>query len=340
MKIFFTLTFLSYGLLIAAQKPEFSINSLVELTAVHTPKLGENLNRKGYKFFNPEENHGDVNTFKKTLKDKISFKQIEKFNHNDTATIIFQTSFETEFNQLLGELLEAGFYFPDKQVFAQGQFPAYQKGSITVHPSTKIIDDRRVYYFKVQRKLLPTVRKIVFAEDLMQLSSHEYLAAVFGSQNVKKDFFYFSEDEVNKCSVLFPNTSMQVIIVWKDEINNQDISFFVIGGQLKDASANINYKDIQYNKWHSKNGVYVGMSLRQLIELNEKPVNFYGWDTEQPGLLSNQNPGKIDFKKTGIQLNCLDCNADKFYTNNGLISSSRILNDNRRIFVSTIVIIP
>ncbi len=340
MKLFFTFIFLSYGVLITAQKPEFSINNLVELTAIHTPKLGENLNKKGYKLFYNEVNFGDVNTFKKTLKDKISFKQIDKFDHNDTATIIFQTSFESEFNQLLAELSEAGFYFPQKQVLAQGLFPTYQKGSITVQPSTKILDDRLVYYFKVQRKLLPTAREIVFAEDLLQFSSHEYLVAVFGSQNVKKDLFYFSENEMNKCSVLFPNTSMQVIIVWKDEINNQGISFLVIGGQLKEASTNITYNDIQYNKWRSTNGVYAGMSLRQLIELNEKPVSFYGWETEQPGLLSKQNTGKINFNKVGIQLTCLDCNADKFYTSNGLISSSRILNDNRRTYVSTIVIIP
>jgi len=340
MKLFFTFIFLSYGLLINAQKQEFTISNLVELTTFHTPKLGQNLGKKGYKSFYNEENVGDANTFKKISKDKISFKQIDKFDHNDTATIIFQTSFETEFNQLVAELSEAGFYYPEKQTLTQGLFPLYQKGSITVQPSSKIINERTVYYFEIQRKLLPAVRDVVFAEDLLQFTSHEYFAAVFGSQNVKKDLFYFSENEMNKCSVLFPNTSMQVIIVWKDEINNQGISFLVIGGQLKEASTNITYNDIQYNKWRSTNGVYAGMSLRQLIELNENPVSFYGWETEQPGLLSKQNTGKINFNKVGIQLTCLDCNADKFYTSNGLISSSRILNDNRRTYVSTIVIIP
>lgn len=340
MKLIFTFILLWGGLMLNGQKPEFSINNLVALTMVHTPKLGQNLGKRGYKSFCNEEKAGDVNTFKKTLKDKISFKQIEKLDSDDTATIIFQTSFETEFNQLLAELSSAGFNYPENQTLTKGVFPLYQNGSITIQPSTKLIDERLIYYFEIQRKLLPTARDVVFAEDLLQFTSHEYFAAIFGSQNVKKDLFYFSDSEMNKCSVLFPSTSMQVIIVWKDEINNRDISFIIIGGQLNEASANISYKDIQFNKWRSKNGVHVGMSLRQLIELNENSVNFYGWDTEQPGLLSKQNDGKIDFKKVGIQLNCLDCNADKFYTDNGLISSSRILNDNSRIFVSTMVIIP
>lgn len=340
MKAFITVILLLPGLLINAQKYEFSIGNLVELTTIHKPKLGENLSKKGYKPINNDEDAGEVSTFKKILKDKISFKQIDKFDQNDTATIIFHTSFETEFNQLLSELSNAGFYYPEKQALQPGFFPLYQKGNITVQPSKKLIDKRLVYYFKVQRKLLPAVRDVVFAEDLLQLTSHEYLAAVFGSHNVKKDLFYFSQNEMNKCSVLFPNTSMQVIVVWKDEINIQGISFLIIGGQLKEASANVTYKDMEYNKWRSSNGVYAGMSLRQLIELNENQVNFYGWETDQPGLVTKQNAGKIDFNKVGIQLNCLDCNADKFYTNNGLISSSRILNENSRVFVSTIIIIP
>jgi hypothetical protein len=310
----------------------------VELTAIHKPELGENLRKKGYKPVTNEETQ-DVNTFKKIRKDKIYFKQIDKFDQNDTATIIFQTSFATEFNQLLKELSNAGFYHPEKPAMPPGYFPLYQKGSITIQPSKKIVDERLVYFFKVQRKLLPTIRDVVFAEDLLQLTSHEHLAAVFGSQNVKKDLFYFSENEMNKCSVLFPNTSMQVIVVWKDEINNQGISFLIIGGQLKEASPNVTY-NMEYNKWRSSNGVYAGMTLRQLIELNENPVNFYGWETDQPGLLTKQNTGKIDFNKVGIQLNCLDCSPDNFYTNNNLISSSRILNNNSRVFVSTIIIIP
>jgi len=339
MKVFLTFFLLLLGLLINAQKPEFSIGSLVELTTIHKPKLSENLGKKGYKAINNEEEIGDVNTFKKILKDKISFKQIDKFDQKGTATIIFQTSFETEFNQLLRELTNAGFYYPEMQTLQPDYFPIYQKGSITIQPSKKIIDERLVFYFKVQRKLLPAIRDIVFAEDLLQLTSHEYLAAVFGSHNVKKDLFYFSENEMNKCSVLFPNTSMQVIVVWKDEINNQGISFLIIGGQLKETSANVTY-NLEYNKWRSSNGVYAGMSLRQLIALNENPVNFYGWETDQPGLVTRQNTGKIDFNKIAIQLNCLDCKADKFYSPNGLISSPRILNDNSLVFVSTIIIIP
>ncbi|HVE60625.1 MAG TPA: hypothetical protein VNA26_02320, partial [Chitinophagaceae bacterium] len=150
MKILFTLIFFLPGLFISAQKSEFSLINLVELTSIHKPKFGENLSKKGYKKIDQVET-GDVNSFKKTSKDNISFKQIDKFDQNDSATIIFQTSFEPEFNQLISELSNTGFYYPEKLVLQPGHFPLYQKGNISIQPSKRIVNDRTVYDFKVQR---------------------------------------------------------------------------------------------------------------------------------------------------------------------------------------------
>jgi hypothetical protein len=145
---------------------------------------------------------------------------------------------------------------------------------------------------------------------------------------------------MNNCSVLFPNTSMQVIFIWKDEASRKGIDFLLIGGQVR-AEGSFNYhKQVELNAWQSKDGIRSGMSLGELEELNGQPFMINGWDTGQPGLVAENSKGKIDFKKVGVVLNCLDCNEDRYYTNNSLINSSKLLAQNRRVYVSTLVVLP
>ncbi|MFN2439233.1 MAG: hypothetical protein ABR503_08530, partial [Chitinophagaceae bacterium] len=81
---------------------------------------------------------------------------------------------------------------------------------------------------------------------------------VFGAANVKKDVFYYSATETNKCSIVFPNTNREVVFIWNDESNYRNTAFLVIGGNSKtNISANFN-QQIEQNAWHSKQGVYSG----------------------------------------------------------------------------------
>jgi hypothetical protein len=140
--------------------------------------------------------------------------------------------------------------------------------------------------------------------------------------------------------VLFPNTSLQVIYIWKDATNNKDISYIMIGGELRSKSSEAFEKAIEMNKWRSKQGVYLGMSLRELEKLNNGPIKFYGWESDQPGIIYPKNKGSINFKSLGVQLNCLDCNEDKYYSNSNLINSTDVIQQNGRVYVSTLVLMP
>jgi hypothetical protein len=82
------------------------------------------------------------------------------------------------------------------------------------------------------------------------------------------------------------------------------------------------------------------MTLQELQDLNGQPITINGWDSPQPGVVAETSKGKIDFKKVGVVLNCLDCNEDRYYSNNNLINSSKLLAQNRRVYVSTMVILP
>lgn len=326
---------------LSAQKGEFSIKDLVLLTNVPESKFSSYISRKGYKPYLKDSIERQFSiAYQWMSKDKATEKLLGRYDRNDTAAIFYQTNSKLEFEELKAHLEEDGFEhgFIDSAVNKTPAF--YQRGNITIVPETRQENEKETYVFIIERKELPSANEILYAEDLLQLTSHQYLCSVFGASNVKKDFFYFSEKEVNKCSVLFPNTSLQVIFIWKDAVNNRDVSFLMIGGQLRSKSSQGFEKAIDMNKWRSNQGVYLGMTLRELERFNSGAIKFFGWESEQPGIVYPKNKGSIDFTKLGVQLNCLDCNEDKYYSHTRLINSTDVIQQNGRVYVSTLVLMP
>ena len=324
-----------------AQKSEFTIKELVFFTNIPTSKFSTYISRKGYKVYRDDTIEREYSiAYHKISKDKAIEKLVGRYDKNDTSAIFYQTNSKFEFDELKLNLEEDGF---EKGFFENADIPIpafYQRGNITIIPVIKKENEKEIYGFTVERKELPKANEILYAEDLLKLASHQYLLSVFGPSNVKKDLFFFSEKEISKCSVLFPNTSLQVIFIWKDAVNNMDISYLMIGGELRSKSSEAFEKAIDMNKWRSKQGIYLGMSLRELERFNDGPVKFYGWESEQPGIVFPKNRGSINFKNLGVQLNCLDCNEDKYYSKSELLTSSDVIQQNGRVYVSTLIIMP
>ena len=180
----------------------------------------------------------------------------------------------------------------------------FQRKNLTVHLSSDIEEGDTVYTFLLKKKQLPEA--VQFAEDLLSFDSHEYLVTYFGEKNVKKDVYYFSEKKVRKCSVLFGNSNKQAVFVWDDEDNLCKLSYILISGILPTETGLPFNDNIGRNKWTFKSGIYSGMSIRDLIKLNEQDFNFYGINSEFSLMVEPVNTGNIDFKKTGIMLTSLD----------------------------------
>jgi hypothetical protein len=151
--------------------------------------------------------------------------------------------------------------------------------------------------------------------------------------------FYYSDTEANKCSVLYPNSNRQVIFIWNDEANYSNTAFILIGGQLQTTNTSQNTLSIEHNLWRSRQGIYSGMTLRELQALNEEPIHFYSWGQEQEGMLAPKNHGRIDFTKVGVVLNCLNCKDGNYHPSSVVSSESQIEQD-KKIYVSTIIILP
>ena len=200
-------------------------------------------------------------------------------------------------------------------------------------------DSIATYIISLDVAQLPRPREIVFAEDLLAFNSHERLAYVFGDNNVSKDVFYYDEEDPNQCTVLFPNTAREVIFIWSDETNYKDISFLIVGGHLRTAGTQKFTRGVEQSLWQSKQGVYAGMGLLELQSLNQRPIDFYSWQTEEAGMIVPRSKGLIDFSKLGLVLNCLNC-AGSSEGGASIVNSERELAEGRKVYVSTMIILP
>ena len=161
------------------------------------------------------------------------------------------------------------------------------------------------YTFILKERKLPSTVK--YAEELLQFDSHEYLASFFGAQNVKKDMYYFSEKELKKCSVLFSGTKYQVVFVWGDEDNLNDLLYILVPHVLPTAGAGNNQPSTGNSEWQFKSGIYAGMNIKSLLLLNETDFNIYGSESELAFMVKPVDKGKINFKNTAVMLSCSSC---------------------------------
>ena len=326
---------------VTGRSQQVDLKDLVEFTDLDVQKFDAHIGRKAFKrdYNSPRETQSNYNYFqvKKVKKGepitrKISYQQASE------PVVCYQTTSEKEFSQLKHKMLDAGFRCYENQEDAEKPL-LYQKGPYAINTSTEIIDSAVYYTLVLNRLAVPKLKDINYVEDLLQVSSHEVLVDLFGHSNVQQDIFRFSETETNTCSVLFPNTPREVIFIWDDEANYRRISFLLIGKHAETRGTSGFSRQVEQNEWVSRQGVYQNMTLRELQELNGGKVQFYGWASEQPGVLTPANTGKIDFKKLGIVLSCLDCSGNKIYQTS-LVDSQRAIADDKRIYVSAMIILP
>lgn len=274
---------------------------------------------------------------KKAGKSDSVIRRVDLYKEADTYCYVFYTSSQKEYETGCRALLKAGF-ISSKTPDSTGAIPAdFQKKNMTIRSGSAVQDEELMYSFRLRKKELPTVSGVQYAEDLLKFTSHELLVSFFGEKNVTKDQYFFTENELKKCSVLFPNSNQQALFVWNDEQNYGDLSYVLISGILPTEGAVQFSGYVRQNKWTTRNGLYSGMSLRELVQVHNGDFKFYGRDSEFAFMIEPGGKGNIDFKKTGIMLGCVDCSG------NGLldkeeISASEAMEYNLQLIVSYIMI--
>lgn len=318
-----------------AQSIDFK--DLMNLLDLNQNKLETHLQKKGFKqtgFFDLAD--AEFSKIKQE-KDETIIRRFRILPNENGLDLVYETSSRKEYAELENEIIASGF---NRSISKKdtGTSALYQKQNFVIQSSHIQIDSSVFYVFKSNKKSLPRQKDLVFAEDLLALNSHEYLADVFGKQNVKKDLFYLSATEAKKCSVIFPNTSRQAIFLWKDEEDMRDISFIIIGEQLSNSNKNVNA--VMLSDWRSNQGIYCGMGLREIQNLNNAPISFYNWRTESAGFLAPQNKGTINFEKLKPVFNCMNCGFLYVDNSKDIIQSGYAIDENQKVYVGSFVIVP
>ena len=270
-----------------------------------------------------------------------STRILQRNSCKEQLFITYQTSSLQELQGFKAQMAAKGFYSNSASTDSISDQPRlYQHQDFTIKTCVEIKDTIVLYAFKIYKKSFPDLGDIVYADDLLTFTSHEYLSYFFGEQNLKKDFFFLSGDEVTRCSVLFPNTNKQVVFLWKDEVNRNGIANLLFGGQQKlKSTLEDNASYVAESVWVLKSGIHAGMPLYQLRILNGNDFTFYGGNSPNTGSVLPNKTGKLDFKKEDILLGCVNCDDNKFNTTTTLQADEAIA-DGRIVFVLSVMLNP
>lgn len=265
-------------------------------------------------------------------------RNIAKCTSNGATLYFFQTSSEKEFARLLAEGQRLGAVCPQPPtVQALPLLMQYQQMQMLAFVDQS--KSQRLYTLRVEKKKLPAVKQLQYAEQLLLFDSDELLAAYFGREQVRRDLYYFSEKEINKCSILFPNSPRQAIYIWQDQEHRMGIDQVIIGSMTNSGQLAGYSGMLDGNTWNFRNGIEFNMRMDQLLRLNQEDFYFFGRKSPYYLMLKPGSRGKIDFSGTGIVFDCLNCVADPAL-NAEQISAREAVEAGLRLHISLIILWP
>jgi len=344
MKRCFFIIILQYYVTGMVYSQSFTVDDLLSLTTLPPKNIDQFMIKNG--FLSGLSSRDDTlivtrffEKIKARRKDTLTKRSIDMYKKNDFNYYTFHTTSLNEYRDGINRLIKKGFFYDDKKDVYKETSTLFQKKNITIETNTGMKDDVPVYNFVLKKKELPDPSTIQFAEDLLIFNSHELLVGFFGEKNVKKDLYYFSEKELKKCSVLFGNSSRQVVFVWGDENNLCNLSYILVSNVIPTVSAEKFDGVIKMNEWEMENGIRLGMSIKELIVLNGKEFEFYGNLSKLAFTVKPEYSGKIDFKKTVIMLSCNNCNNDKLF-NTDSVRAIDAAEENLPLYINSFLLYP
>ena len=258
---------------------------------------------------------------------------------NQKQDFIYETTSLAEFTALVINFKAKGFICHNSTDNLQKEEGMLQYHHLRLSTFCTLKDGTKTFCLQLQKDKLPIPKNIKYADDLLAFTSAECLQFYFGKENVVEDNYYFFDNEIAKCSVLFINTQRQVVYIWEDQKNSCGIRQLLFGGQPRLESSNRNNHFVAENKWVSKSGLQAGMPLVQLRKLNGDNFKFQSGVTPYFGTVMPDNTGKINFKRECVILSCINCKDEKFLSR-PFVSADEAIADDKIFFVLALVLNP
>ena len=325
-----------------ADGQSFNIDNLVKVASLPSKDIDHFMNKNGYVLTSSKlENEAMEASFSVKVKKNKPYigpkRTINIYLKDDSKYFTLHTSSLNEYVDGQRSLIKSGFFYDEQKDVSKDTSILFQKGNTLIQATAGEVDGIPQYSFRLKVKKIPSAIK--YAEDLLQFDSHEFLASFFGEQNIKKDMYYFSEKELKKCSVLFSGTRYQVVFVWGDENNLNNLLYILIPHALPTAGAEKKNPVTGNNEWQFRNGIYPGMDIKELLRLNEMDFNIYGNTSELAFMVKPVDNGKIDFKKTAVMLSCNNCDDIKMF-NQQEVSALAVAKKDLPMYVTDVIIYP
>jgi len=305
----FILSVLISGLFVVpATAQKLTAGDFMSLVSYDADKTDSYLSRRGFKKASLiESTQEDAYLPKLSRRNPdTTFRCVTELSHGSYTSFKYQTASKEECSQILKELNDGGFVSADE---ANGS-KFFQKRDITVKLDQYNKEEQEVFSFIISKKQLPVAQNIRYAEDLTVFESHENLVHVFGEENVSKDRYFFSEKDFNRCSILFPNTSGQVVFFWKDEKTMTGLAYLMLGGSER-ANGSVRFNELMpLNDWPVHSNIRVGMTVQQVLDLVNEDFQIYGWNSEFAGSIVPCKTRAADFNKLGVQFVCGNCSVN------------------------------
>ncbi|HUR64925.1 MAG TPA: hypothetical protein VMZ03_01125 [Chitinophagaceae bacterium] len=142
----------------------------------------------------------------------------------------------------------------------------------------------------------------------------EALKAAYGPTNIedRRVCDLECQDSIN-VTILYPGSKNESTIYWKDS------------GYHKIIDRIECYMDS--TDWHTSNGIKIGSGLSDLVKLNGKKINFYGFGWDYGGTITSYNEGALEHSQIFYILTFGDYNADKLIGEIGLDSDMQEVKD-------------
>ncbi len=337
-------TFFCFTILLARSQ-NYAANMFFDVVSCAPKKVNSYIVKKGFRAVERNFIHDTiVNVWQQvvtldTVEGNQSLRRLYKYAIGKELLFELRTPVKEEFNSIVSTLQKEGFRTGTGKNKNDSSSFLFQKKNLRVETFSYTEDSLTFYSILHTEKVMPPARSVTYAEHLLHFSSHEYLVSYFGEKNVKGDLYYFSESEINKCTILFPNTPRQAVFIWKDEENLNELSYIVIGGAPATGTAIDKDRQMIRNEWVSQKGLYVNMRIEQLMQLNGEDFSFFGYASESFLTVKPEKGGKVDFTTTGIVLDCLNCNGASFL-DKPYIKASEAIDNNMRLHIGMIILLP
>ncbi|HTD92524.1 MAG TPA: hypothetical protein VK644_01880, partial [Chitinophagaceae bacterium] len=236
------LLFIALGFTSYAYGQQLSVDDLLQLNSVPAKRLDTYISKKGYVMAAKDlQNDTVIDTWQERITITDSTQQpvtrrLLKYQSGKETGFSLHTSSRDEYKTAVSTLKQEGFICATSTENLDTTV-LFQKKNMTVQGYSLFDSEENLtlYCLYFREKEMPSLKSILYGEDLLQFTSHEYLSTFFGAKNVRKDLYYFSEKEINKCSVLFPNTPRQAVFIWEDEVNMTGLTHVIIGGSIPTA---------------------------------------------------------------------------------------------------------